>query len=322
VYLADAHSDKDNGTLLTPPDSLKSIAVNRYFIADTYSINTAFIDTLVQLKLAQEKNIGYSFTKRLSTAWQIASPAILKNAQYLMLCALMVIFALFSKATRTRVLIFFAAYWLFIFIIAYVVKMEDRHYIYLSQVALYCALLMLLPAIPQLAKLPAALGLSALLGMAIFLMVNNHNRRARILANHALFNQFEADINQLAQGKILLLDGTSKDIFTSSPFHTRLFPLVKKIYFYDMGHLPLLPDYNNYLNAQCRCNALNAKEFYTAMAQKGNDILIISTAQRQQFISQYMDVVYGYRYHPTPLQGARPLVRNSESGELLLLYQF
>jgi hypothetical protein len=49
---------------------------------------------------------------------------------------------------------------------------------------------------------------------------------------------------------------------------------------------------NKYLNKECNCNALKASEFYNAMQMKGDELVVVSTTERQEFIKSYLAIAY------------------------------
>ncbi len=305
-YLGDGVNKNNLYSGLSERDSMKAYAVNRFYLNDENELTISFIKGLVQKKLSAEKVTGINLFKRCQTAWQIAAPTILSNWHYLFLNSLS-LFLVFhiNNNNKFRILSFQILFWCVVFFVAYLAKLEDRHYLYMAQLFTYCNLLLLFQ--PPNRKLlgrkimyPIIASISFLF---CFLLIKTISGATVVNQNLENLSATEQEINRLAENKILLLDGDSKNIYHGPPFTIRRFETPQEIIYYDMGHLPLLPEYNIFLNNLCGCNSRNVVEFYNYLQENKGRLLIVSNDWRMTFTQSYLRVVHNKQFHYRKILG-------------------
>jgi hypothetical protein len=322
VYLSDGDNDNGFYNELSGKDIIKYKAVNRFFLVDSLQINTALIGYLTELKIKSENKIGVNVFTRLKSSWQIAQPTIVANWQYAVLNMFILLLALATGVNRWRIVVFQTAFWLMIFSIAYIARIEDRHYAFMSQIFSYCNVLLLLNATER-RKLSgkiiivSILFISPIFPVIAFEMYSN--------ATHVRLKQFhlsmaEKELNEIGLNKFVLLDGSSKNVFNAPPLVIRKFDKISKIVYYDMGHLALLPEYNNYLNKLCACNSRSIVDFYSFLAANKSSVLIVSTDERQEFIRQYLEVIYNKKLTVVRKEGDFSISKVNVDNDKLFYY--
>jgi hypothetical protein len=87
-----------------------------------------------------------------------------------------------------------------------------------------------------------------------------------------------------------------------------------------MGELPVLTQYNAYLDKLCSCNSKQVPVFYDFLLKNKDDVLIISTDSRNSFIQSYMKVVYNRDIRFNILKGSYAINAIGPSDEHLNYY--
>ncbi len=323
-YLGDGVNENNLYEGLSERDSMKTLAVKNFYLNDEEELNMGFIKMLARKKIAAEKKTDITFLSRLSVAWLIAAPTIKANFQYLFLnlFLLLLVFAT-NSLNKFRLLVFQIMFWVIIFTVAYLAKLEDRHYIYMAQLFSYGNLLFCL----QNAKEEWLTGKWPYLGIAFttllffFLAYNLHAESSEVKNQLVNLDLAEKEIDSMAKGKILLLDRESKGIYYGTPFTIRKFSTPQKIVYYDMGHLALLPEYNQYLDNLCSCNSRRMVEFYQYLFQHRKEVLLISTDSRVAFTKSYLQIVHGKNLVVQKVAGTFAIQNIQSTNEPLYYYQ-
>jgi len=321
-YVSDGVNQGNIFDGLSVRDSVKVQAVKRFFINDEKEITESFINDIARRKAAQEIAHPIEITQRLRKAWEIGHVAI--TAQYLVILInlLLLILIFLTDGRKISILLFQIGFWAITFGLAYSVKLEERHFLYMLEIYTYCNIALLAYNFSILYERPLLLKLFYSIVVLIFLNVIyiGHERSAIVSEKLHRYDMAEKEVNLMAKDKILLLDGDSKFIFHGGPFTVRHFPAPKEIVFYDMGELPILTQYNAYLDKLCSCNSRQVPVFYDYLLKNKGDVLIISTDSRNRFIQSYMKVIYNRDIRFNILNGKYEINAISPSDEHLNYY--
>lgn len=323
-YLGDGVNENNLYAELSERDSMKALAVKNFYLNDEEELSIGFIKMLAQKKLTAEKKTDITFLSRLNIAWQIAAPTLKANFQYLCLNLFLLLFVFaINGQNKFRMLVFQIVFWLIIFIVAYLAKLEDRHYIYMAQLFSYCNLLFCAQNTKEewLNSKWRYLGIT-FTTFLFYLLAYNLHAESLVVKNRLLhLDLAEREIDTVAKGKILLLDRESKNIYYGTPFTIRKFSTPQKIVYYDMGHLALLPEYNQYLNDLCSCNSRRMVEFYEYLFQHRKEVLLISTENRVAFTKSYLQIVHGKTLVFQKVAGTFAIENILSNNEHLYYYQ-
>jgi len=288
-YVADGGMNAESFKGLSLRDSMKFRAVERFYINDEAEITEALVLEMVELKAKTTKQINYG--SKIKEAFQKAQQTIFDHLYYLLLNALLLALYFSTKLTQRVLVIFFnISFWLIVFSLAYSVKLDDRHYVYLSQLYSFCNLFFLIEQNRMVFK---KWSIAALLFIAVFTFFNEWSNAQQYRQNSQLLRLVETEINTIAKNKMLLLDGHSKAIFYGSPLQLHSFDSVSSIAYYDMGEMAIIPQYKEYLDSLCRCNSRSVESFYRNLSLMHDSVVVISTEERMNFLTAYLSIVHG-----------------------------
>lgn len=278
----------------TAVDSMKILAISSFFLNDSKELSIDFINKAAAEKLSLEKTQEIKLIDRVKIAWQIAKPTVSYHYQYLVMCILLIVLAVFYfRSQSTPLIVFNILFWLITFSLAYLVKLEDRHYIYMSQLMIFCNLQFLLQKKffnPSLYN-----GLLILLIAVLGICIHHYSRL--VLKSSALKKELqirtlaEKEIDEVARGKYLFFDNNAIELYRSHIFDIRKFSGANRLLFFDMGQMPIMPEYKAYLDETCNCNSRDLKQFLKWMIRHQNEIVIVSSLSRTNFVSSYIKIV-------------------------------
>ncbi|MFN8300459.1 MAG: hypothetical protein U0T75_15260 [Chitinophagales bacterium] len=301
-------------------DSIMEVAVKRFFLNDEQVLTPTFIHQLAERTIAAKQSAASDITHLPQRLFKLASAPILNHPQYVLFSLLIVLLSFFvSPGTGLRSLFFYLAFFLIMILLAYYIKLEDRHYVGLAQLFAYMQLLLFFSQIDSIT--PAfkfAFALTVLL--AFFSFRSMWQQRTASEVNLKNLAEAEVEINQLSTRQVLLLDGDSKDIFHGTPFTLRHFDAASEIVFYDMGQMPILPEYRSYLDATCKCNSRNVVEFYDYLLSLKSNLCLISSEERVGFITTYLQLVHHKTIHLNRVNGDFALDRIERNNGKLHYY--
>jgi hypothetical protein len=314
-YVADGGMDEDLLHGVSEKDSMKIKAVERFFINDENEINTALVYTMLQMKINNEST--KSLLKKILHAWQVGEKTIIKNLFYVLLNLLFVVLAILSGyRNKLHLVLFQLLFCTTVFLVAYTVKLEDRHYIYMAQLYSFCNLFFLLPVYN---------GKFKKISLAIVALIAAFTLRNELIGASSYYQEArnlqitETEVNAVAHNKILLLDGESKSIFYGSPLQIHRFDSVKTIAYYDMGEMALIPQYTSFLNKLCNCNSRSVVDFYAAIGKMGDSVIVIAPDERMEFIQSYLKIVHNKTIIYRKIEG-NFFLHNISSDKLPLYY--
>lgn len=298
-YVSDGYQNSNYYTGLSTKDSMKAKAVEHFYINDESELTPDFINQLYQKKKATQRPL--ELTANIIIAWQIASKTILKNIQYLFLNGILLLLLLYARKLGRTILLFQLFFWVVVFSLAFTVKLEDRHYIYMAQLYSFCNLLFIICVNSSLDLAFRKImyrNLAFAIGMLLLFSLCKEAKAVPSARQtvHQL-DQVESEINILARDKILLLDVDSKDIFHGAPLTLHKFNTASAIVYYDMAEMPILPEYNSYLNNFCGCNSRDTEQFYDKLEERKDQLLMVSTDYRITFMHSYMLIVHHKNIH-------------------------
>jgi hypothetical protein len=331
VYVADGVNDPDYYSGKSAKDSIKIRAVKGFFMNDEEELTEAFINNLSKYKAQAVENVHISWVERIQKAWAITLPCIkadltgcLLNILLLMMLLWLYINFKFSFRTLAALVLFQLFFWLVVFAVAYWVKMEYRHFSPMMQLYSICNLLFLFyrgSVCPVSFSAPT----SRIFFVVVILLLGFKLQGAAQKSSETkqtLKIQEEAvrEVNKIAKGKILLLDVNSRQIVHGTVSSVVKFPDVKKILFYDMGELPIIPGYKKILDEACDCNSSRMKDFYRYLYQNRNDVVVISADSRVELISGYLRLVHNSDYRFVKMEGDYTVSNVLSSGGKLNYY--
>lgn len=291
LYIAaDGNSADREIAAVTPEDSIKEVAIKRFFLNDETVLTPAYIHQLALTTISNKQKLAGHSDQFMQRLWRLASPTLLAHWPYAVLNTLLLLFALLlSLKASMRMLVYQLLFWLVIFSLAYLVKLEDRHYLYLVQLFTYGNVLLFFKITQGKNLLPLSAAGYLFAGFAVY---NIHSHQPGVSQRLQHLHLAEQEINSLTAGKILLLDGESKDVFLGTPFTLRRFAPARDIVFYDMGQMPVITEYRQHLDTLCQCNSRNITEFYSYLLSHKNELCIISTEERVTFITTYLQLIH------------------------------
>jgi len=275
-------------------DSMKMEAVASFFINDEEEITVDFIQSMAKKKISCESNIKAS--ERIERIWNVSGNTITQHLQYVLFNFLFLIFVLVHLASKTKEYVLFQVFfWVTIFVIAYTITMEDRHYIHLSQIYTFCNLCFIFHATRDTFNYQnrfAFLYIAALGGVVLFSFFTELRYASDFRQNSKNMELVEAEINQIAKNKILLLDKNSKTIFFGAPTQLHKFDKVGTIAYFNMAEMPLFPEYEKFLSSLCNCNPRKVVDFYQAISKMGDKVIIVSADNEMEFLQSYLKIVH------------------------------
>jgi hypothetical protein len=291
-YIADGSHNNDFYEGLSTKDSMKAKAIEYFYINDETEITPQFINYLYKKKIKNQRPLH--LLNNVETTWRVASSTILENIQYLFFNVFLFAWMLFR--INWRILVFQISFWTIVGLLAFTIKLENRHYIYMSQLYTFGNVFFLIQIYKRrpliIHKNILWFNYIVIIGLFSFSFIDkvitipiNEERICK-------FNKVEKEINVLAKDKVLLLDVCSNGIFHGTPLSLRKFGALKEVLYYDMAEMPLLPEYKSHLNSFCSCNSRNPDLFYDKLALMKGDLLIISSDYRLSFIKSYLKIVH------------------------------
>lgn len=296
-----------NGCMLdsaSPKDSMKMEAVSFFFINDEDEITIDFIHSMVKKKINCETS--FNISQKIERAWIGCQDTIKDHPQYVFFNLLSLVFVFIHfNSERKKYVLFQVFFWISIFTISYSIKMEDRHYIHLSQIYTFCNLSFIFRETRNTFNCrnrSTLLYMVALGGVVLFSFLTEYRYAADFRQNSKNMELVETEINQIANNKILLLDKNSKAIFFGAPTQLHKFDSVGTIAYFNMAEMPLFPQYGEFLNNLCNCNSRKVVDFYQAISKMGDKVIIVSADNEMEFLQSYLKIVHNKNmyYHKTP----------------------
>ncbi len=323
-YVADGVNNNNLYEGLSPKDSIKLAAVKTFFLNDENELDETFINQLAAKKMKAEAAANTGVFARINVAWHIGRATIIAHWTYAAFnfALLFLVIAVYRKKS-IRLIVYHLFFWLVVFGLAYSVKLEDRHYLYMAMLFSYGNLLLIAEyysALLQQKKYTGVLSV-VLLVLVMFETTTAYAKGLEIKEKLRRFALAEQEINRIAKGKTLMLDGDSDYIFHGSPLNLRRFESAKRIIYYDMGELALLPEYNTYLDNFCNCNSRSVVEFYRFLSANSNELVVISNQKRIDFICAYLKIVHGMQLDIEQTKGNFALEKIGEGDKLLHYYR-
>ncbi|MES2622247.1 MAG: hypothetical protein V4615_15460, partial [Bacteroidota bacterium] len=330
-YVADGVNDPDFYSGKSPKDSIKIYALKGFFMNDEAELTEDFINNLFKEKIKSLGTAPIPFTQRITTAWHITRPCVEANLTGCGLNVLLILLVLFLYFKNRNGLYVYASFiffqlffWFTIFAVAYLIKMEYRHFDPMLQLYSLCNILFLANYTSVYPKFSSsfAFHVSALIVFILLSFKVLHVFHKAHETKLTLINQNRAikEVNEMAAGKILMLDVNSRQLIHGNVFTVVKFPKVQKILLYDLGEFPLIPSYKMILDNFCHCNSSRVNEFYRYLKEQKENVLFVSTDSRIQMISGYLQLVHGINYHFTKLPGNFKASKIFCNGEYLNYY--
>lgn len=295
-YLSDAVNNPDLFSGKSPEDSIKSVAVLKYFINDEGVITPDFINSLAKEKsLIFSKNIVV-VAQNLKMAWQITFPYLTKYAELVIINLLVFILLVKNKRglAKTGVIV----YNIFILIVlsatAYTIKMEARIFVSMLVTSGISNLLLLSESnliLNKVNRIWTIILLILLFSFSIRFITRANTFQEVMEQNKALSIQ----INKKATGKFLYIDVNSHILLHGALFHPIDLKDIKQYILYDHGQLGFLPFFKKLSDEICQCNSSKANEFFDFLISEKNNLIIISNPERMDFISKYLELVHGQK---------------------------
>ncbi len=323
-YVGDGYNDGGLTQHLSQKDSIKYEALHTFFLSDEAELNEDFINKIYLLKKTIQFHQLINVREATKQAWQVAEETILDNWQYLFLFAILLCACFYKEKKYTKQLLFYSTcFFAVLFFLAYSIKLENRHYVLLSQVFIFSLLIFLVrnktsTLLPKWAKYPAYLLLTTLLLIKILELNIQRKATLQTLQN---IHQAVKETNSIAENKLLILDSYSISLFHGTPYTVRQLDKPKSILYYDFGQMVLLPEYRNYLNKTCKCNALNPIEFYNWLQSQYSNVIFVSCADRVQFLKAYMKIVHQKNINFKKVAGSKSIYKLIGEGQNLAYFQ-
>ncbi len=278
---------------LSEKDKMKLQALETFFLSDEDELTEEFIFSMESLKLKSEKGLGYDVRKRLNQTYEnIKAPALLNLIQLIAIGVYLIFLLLYIRQHKIKVIVFSLGFFIMVFILAYGLKLEDRHLIYLIQIFGICLLLIPIENQSSSSALKSLVFISLLL--FIVLLVDAHIKSYKVQEKLKAQKIAVREFLQVTDGKIVVLDSQSISIYWGSVFHVIDLSKIEKMIYYDFGQLPILPKYKAFLDRTCNCNSRNPVLFYNWLKTNHKDIVFVSTKDRTSFLSKYMNTVHSY----------------------------
>lgn len=305
---------------LSKKDSIKVVGLKSFYMNDLHELTPSFIDSVASLKRQKISELHQnSISIKISTALSLASETILKNSFYLpLLVYFLFLFIVLQKSFAG--ILFHIGFWVAVMLLAYFIKIEDRHYLPL------CMIFTALNAITvfndhyrkELVVKSFAVALMVSFVILVYPMIQEGTNRRTSLSR---ISDAGRELNYVTENKILLLDMHAIELYRVSPFRIQHFNKAKNLIFYDFGELAVLKEYNSHLDKICGCNSRVPTEFWKWVSDNANDIILISTRSRMNFFQDYMDIVHNYEYVATPMKLGDKLELLKFNGEPILYFQ-
>lgn len=292
-YLSDAINNPDFVVGKNPADSVKYLAVIKYFINDKDVITSTFIK-----KMALEKASLFSINPptifhNIKVACCITIPFIIKYLEFVLLYLLL--FILLIRKTRGIAKVGIIGFNLFILAViavtAYGIKMEDRIFIPLIVTGGICNVLFVSKIKIQETTISKSFYL--IIVLLLFSYATRFTSRAiEFRLNKEQNRETLKAINEKAKNKYLYIDVNSHWLLHSSLFKPATLPSIKQFLFYDQGQLSMVPFFKKIADYDCQCNSAEADMYYRFLISKKNSVIIISNLERMNFISGYMELIH------------------------------
>ncbi len=289
-------TDRENAvplsTMHTAEDSAKWAAVREIMWPDPKVLTPAYMRSLILPEQRLYTDMR-QWHRSVSSVWVMIG-------HYWYLCLIIVLLSAgllftpvrFSIWRLLRWAVFAGSFWLLILMQTYTDKINDRSFIPLIGIFIFCHLIELLPAMVRLRRM-------AIVAIPVLVLVMIHLSRLAAEAQNldTDLKKYQATvkiIEQEARGKILATNSASCDyLFLSNrPFHPFDFSAFRKIYITDGFNIPFLPYYRRYLERECHCDVSDFPSFWSYLRQHRDDVIVISTASRMQILTDYLHGVY------------------------------
>jgi len=299
-YISDATFNPNFYTNASKTDSIKYLALEKYFFNDAEIITEQFIESMGSMKADLSFRKSNNFFHIFRVTADVLTPCINSNISHTILYLFSVFLFISTVGEKRRILFFTINQLIVVFILlmlAYFIKMENRIYLSIIIIAIFLNFTYILRIgslyvyLKYKRKFRFYLGLSSILITIIFaveFIPKSLKHRENGIDNERVLTK----ISKLCNDKILLLDVTSPIFTFSSPISLVQLPGVKKVLFYDNGQLAFLPKYKKYLDETCKCNSSKANEFFNFLISNKQNIVFISNDERLNFISGYVKIIH------------------------------
>lgn len=279
---------------LSEKEQIKLQALQTFFLSDEEELNEKFIFNMYALKLENETQLKVNVLNKIENTFQVLSEPIRLNSIQLITLAVWLIFLfIYQKKYRLKILVFTLGFLFMVLALAYGLKLDDRHLIYLIQVFGICALLHSITQQTPIKTFPILVAIVAFLFTAqiVIAAINGVEVRKKIHLQSLAVKEFLA----MTKDKIVVMDSYSIAIYWGSVYHIVDLREIDKIVYYDFGQMPIIPEYKEILDKACHCNSRNPVAFYGWLQKNSKNVLIVSTDQRTAFIEKYMQVIKSYK---------------------------
>jgi hypothetical protein len=215
----------------------------------------------------------------------------------ILLALALLIYGKFAKPSSYVLwLLFVLSFWFLTCLQTYTIKVNDRSFSPLISLFIFCHFLILLPYLNSGItrwKYPILAGFFVLFGFHLLQLKKESNQLGYDLGDYQKNLKI---ITEMATDKILAMNSTSCDylFLSNKPFHPFNFSAFKKIYITDGFNIPFLPYYRRYLEKECRCNMYDFPVFWDYLRAKHEEVVIVSTTQRMNILTEYLKVIYKY----------------------------
>ena len=179
----------------------------------------------------------------------------------------------------------------------YVDKLNDRSFIPLLGLFIFCHIFLLFNNTGQFSA-KQYYSLAFFVGIIFFIHCYYLKTESDTLNND--LSKYRANyekIKTLAHNKTLVLNSTSFDyIFLSNkPFSPFDFSVFKKIYITDGYIIPFLPYYKRYLESECNCDIYEFPSFWGYIRSIKQNVVIVSKPYRIHVVKDYLEELYNFK---------------------------
>jgi hypothetical protein len=302
----------------TSRDSAKYKAATTILWSDPKILTPEYMRSLVR----DEKFI-YTDVRQWERVFNDLTSITLRFWYLGILCVLLGIGLMFIQKRKSKLstiiyLSFVSSFWILTALQTYTVKVNDRSFLPLISLFIFCHIVMLLP---HLRKRLSAKAYPFLAGIALIFVVHLYNLKLES-------NQLKSDlrdyhenlkaITEIASGKYLVVNSTSCDyIFSSNkPFYPFDFSAFKKIYIADGFIIPFLPYYRRYLEKECECNMEDFPSFWNYLRTRNSEVIVLSIDNRINTLREYLHEVHQYNLplYPDTTIKLQPVQKSDNRG--------
>ncbi len=261
-------------------DSIKYMAVRRYFLNDEENITLNFVLSLVE----KPNNILEIISRSARSTWESGKIIFKKNPVFYLAFPILWFFLIFLSKRRIAILIAPGLGLVLIFFVGIIFKLEHRM---VFPILFGLILYLLFQERERLKKLFISNVLLILFLLSELLFFGLKHAEAK--KNAKLYSDFLFENGSKFEN--ILIDRESSFILNVGAFKP-LNELGAEIYTIDMGQLTYLPQYNSFLESKCNCNNKQFLNLINYIESKNNLNIYLTSPENADFLKQYVKVIY------------------------------